>query len=115
FSGITKDEKVEEKSKKVVEENKKEGKKFEAPVVRIEKKTPPPQRKNETIAVVEPKEIKEEKAGISPELPPKKEVELKGLKVSSKPAVLKEEKVQKILGVSVAVVQSDYHETSGLY
>ncbi|PIO75457.1 hypothetical protein TELCIR_02507 [Teladorsagia circumcincta] len=108
FSGITKDEKVEEKSKKVVEENKKEGKKFEAPVVRIEKKTPPPQRKNETIPVVEPKEKNEEKAGI-PEVQQKKEVELKGLKVVSKPAVQKEEKVQ-----TSAILRSQASRSEGV-
>ncbi|XGW19931.1 hypothetical protein V3C99_003617 [Haemonchus contortus] len=120
FSGITKDEKVEEKV--VVEEEKKPVRKFEAPVVKIEKKTPPPQRKVAKAAVVEPSKEKVEQAKAAVVEPskekveqtkaavvepskekveqksavpePKKDVELKGMKVSAKPAVPKEEKIQ---------------------
>ncbi|KAK6058458.1 hypothetical protein COOONC_03966 [Cooperia oncophora] len=110
-----------------------------APVVRIEKKTPPAPKKDEKVAVAEPKgkkdekiavmepkekkddktaagpkEKKEEKASV-PEVQQKKEVELKGLKVLSKAAVPKEEKIQisailrsqapRIDGVTVILVQ----------
>ncbi|VDO65856.1 unnamed protein product [Haemonchus placei] len=73
FSGITKDEKVEEKV--VVEEEKKPVKKFEAPVVKIEKKTPPPQRKVAKAAVVEPSKEKVEQAKPAVVEPSKEKVE----------------------------------------